>query len=111
MKEHNNTKWDDYKHTTVEHLARLDAFSVSNIPIGGWNNIVNAAATTTGPSWRMVVDFSTGRPTAYGIYPGGQNGNPASKNYSNMIPVWASNNYYTLGFYANKDEAMKGIKK
>jgi penicillin amidase len=111
LKEHNNTKWVTYKNTTIKHLAQLDAFSISGISIGGWNNVVNATSDFFGPSWRMVVDFSTGKPTAYGIYPGGQNGNPASKNYSNMIPAWAANNYYTLGFYDSKEEAMKGIKK
>lgn len=106
-----DTKWVTYKNTSVMHLARLDAFSVKGINIGGYNNIVNATSEFHGPSWRMVVDFGTGKPTAYGIYPGGQNGNPASDFYNNMIPVWAGNNYYTLGFYKDKAEAMKGIKE
>lgn len=106
-----DTKWTTYKNTSIIHLARLDAFSVKGVSIGGYNNIVNATSEFHGPSWRMVVDFREGKPFGYGIYPGGQNGNPASDLYGNMIPVWAGNNYYPLRLYTNKDEAMKGIKE
>ncbi|MCB9034615.1 MAG: penicillin acylase family protein [Chitinophagales bacterium] len=107
----NSSVWQYYKKTSVEHLAMIPAFSVFNVPIGGWHNVVNATSDRWGASWRMVVDFSDGKPTAYGIYPGGQNGNPASRYYDNMIPIWAENNYYPLSFYHNKAEALKDIKE
>jgi penicillin amidase len=43
----------------------------------------------------MIVQLST--PTeAYGVYPGGQSGNPGSKYYDNFIDDWAAGKYYTL---------------
>jgi penicillin amidase len=45
----------------------------------------------TGPSWRMVVDFSgggSGPVLAEGIYPGGQSENPASPWYDDLISYW-----------------------
>ena len=78
-KEHGNLKWVNYKGTFVGHLLQaLPAFSRFDIPIGGGKNIVNATSENWGPSWRMIVEM-TSPPTALGIYPGGQSGNPGSK--------------------------------
>ena len=41
------------------------------------HNCINAARNDHGPSWRMVVQL-TEKTEAYGIYPGGQSGNPGS---------------------------------
>ena len=105
------TRWQVYKNTSITHLAKIKAFSLEQIPIGGYKHIVNATAQNAGASWRMIVDFAGGKPTAYGIYPGGQSGSPASKFYNNMVPVWANNEYYPLSFYLSKSEALNSIKK
>ena len=43
----------------------------------------------------MVVEL--GEPTqAYGIYPGGQNGNPGSPYYDDFVDTWAKGKYDTL---------------
>lgn len=106
-----SANWQNYKNTRVTHLAKIKAFSTEKVPIGGYENIVNATSEEHGASWRMIVDFADGKPTAYGIYPGGQNGSPASKFYNNMIPIWANNEYYPLSFYSSKSEALNNIKK
>ena len=68
--------WGDYKGTYAGHLLQgLPAFSRFNIPISGGRSIVNAASKNHGPSWRMIVEMSS-PPSALGIYPGGQSGNP-----------------------------------
>ncbi len=109
-KDKNNTaKWQYYKNTRITHLALLDAFSIKDLPIGGYNNIVNAASTKWGPSWRMIVDFTNGKPQCYGLYPGGQSGNPATKGFTEFIDKWAKGEYYKLHFYADKNEAMRSI--
>ncbi|WP_458627254.1 penicillin acylase family protein [Winogradskyella sp. PC D3.3] len=90
--------WVTYKATHASHLLQgLPAFSVFDIPIGGDRSIVNATSEDHGPSWRMIVEM-TSPPTAYGIYPGGQSGNPGSKYYANFIDDWAAGKYYSLNF-------------
>ncbi|WP_422105224.1 penicillin acylase family protein [Winogradskyella sp.] len=90
--------WANYKGTYAGHLLQgLPAFSRFDIPIGGDRNIVNATSENHGPSWRMIVEM-TSPPTAIGIYPGGQSGNPGSQYYDNFIDDWAAGNYYTLNF-------------
>ncbi len=96
--ENGNYNWNDYKSTYVGHLLQdLPAFSRFNVTIGGGANIVNATSKNHGPSWRMIVEM-TSPPTALGIYPGGQSGNPGSKYYDNFIDDWAAGNYHSLHF-------------
>jgi len=105
-----NAQWQYYKSTSVSHLARLDAFSIKNVPIGGYNNIVNAASENAGPSWRMIVDFAEGKPQCYGVYPGGQSGNAGSKGFTEFIDKWSKGEYYKLHFYDSKETALNAIK-
>ena len=96
--EEGNYSWVNYKGTYAGHLLQaLPAFSRFDIPIGGDRNIVNATSTNHGPSWRMIVEM-TSPPTALGIYPGGQSGNPGSKYYDDFIDDWAAGEYRSLNF-------------
>jgi len=48
---------------------------------------------------------------AWGIYPGGQSGNPGSKFYDNMIDDWAAGKIYKLHFLKKaeiKEEYFSG---
>lgn len=106
--EKGNYNWLTYKATYAGHLLQaLPAFSRFDIPIGGDRNIVNATSENHGPSWRMIVEM-TSPPTAIGIYPGGQSGNPGSKYYDNFIDDWAKGNYHQLNFIQNGN-ANEGI--
>ena len=51
----------------------------------------------------MIVSL-TPKSEAYGVYPGGQNGNPGSRFYDNFIDHWASGNYYPLWMMAAGEE-------
>ncbi|MEO9022052.1 MAG: penicillin acylase family protein [Ginsengibacter sp.] len=88
-------EWAKYKGTHIEHLARIDAFSSVYLPIGGGTNTINAATEQHGPSWRMIVSL-TPETEAYGIYPGGESGNPGSKFYDDFVNDWAIGKYYKL---------------
>jgi penicillin G amidase len=90
--------WSLTKKTGIRHLIPgLDAFSVLNINTGGGNVIVNATTERTGPSWRMVVALGP-EPKAYGLYPGGQSGNPGSPYYADMIEKWVKGELNELLF-------------
>lgn len=106
--ENGDLNWVNYKGTFAGHLLQaLPAFSRFDIPIGGGKNIVNATSENWGPSWRMIVEM-TSPPTALGIYPGGQSGNPGSKYYDNFIDDWAAGKYHSLNFLQN-DTATDAI--
>ena len=101
--------WANYKDTHVEHLARLDAFSRLHLPIGGGTHDINAAKAQHGPSWRMVVSL-TPQTDAYGVYPGGQSGNPGSRFYDNFVDSWVAGKYYTLWVMKPSDTRDARVK-
>jgi penicillin amidase len=75
----------------INHLLRLPALSVRNIPVQGGTATLNPfpASGTHGPSWRMVVELGD-EIRAWATYPGGQSGNPLSDRYRDRIPQWAN---------------------
>ncbi len=100
--------WYAYKSTSVQHLARLIPFSQTKIQIGGNKRIVNACDSRWGPSWRMIVSLE--KPIkAYGVYPGGQSGNPGSPYYTTGIEKWSRGEYFTLNFLQNPEEISSGM--
>ena len=92
-----HNEWFAVKNTSVNHLTKIPAFSFTNLKTGGWGNTVNAMKGNHGPSWRMVVQMGK-EPEGYGVYPGGQSGNPGSKYYASFLGKWAKGEYYRLSF-------------
>lgn len=101
--------WGKFKATRIEHLANLDPFSRLDIDNSGGEFAINAVKKDHGPSWRMIVQL-TKTTEAYGIYPGGQSGNPGSPYYDNFIDNWANGKYYPLWMMAKDEETDKRVK-
>lgn len=107
----NDLVWWKHKNPTIYHLLRgaVMPFASTGIKVGGWSNTLNAVTNTHGPSWRMIVHLTS--PTeAYGIYPGGQSGNPGSKFYNNFVNNWAAGKYYPLWMMKETEKGDKRIK-
>ena len=101
--------WEKFKATHVDHLAKLAPFSRKNLPIGGGVHNINATKETHGPSWRMVISL-TATTEAYGVYPGGQSGNPGSKFYDSFVDQWAAGKYYSLWMMTKVEEKDAKVK-
>lgn len=102
-------EWGKYKDTRVKHLLKLEALSRMHLPIGGTGDAINATKEEHGPSWRMIVSLSQNT-EAYGVYPGGQSGNPGSRFYDNFIDEWVAGKYYTLWLMKMEEINDKRIK-
>lgn len=100
--------WEKNKATRVNHLAKLAPFSRMDLPIGGGVRSVNAAKAEHGPSWRMVISL-TAKTEAYGVYPGGQSGNPGSKYYDSFVDQWAAGKYYSLWMMTKEEAGDKRV--
>lgn len=110
-KEKSNTlSWGNFNSTTIFHLLRNSVmpFAYANISNGGGSEIINATRRGVGPSWRMVVQLTT-QTEAYGVYPGGQSGNPGSHFYDNFVSTWAKGEYYRLWVMDRKEADDKRI--
>lgn len=104
-------EWAKFKNPTIYHLLKdaVMPFAKTGLNIGGSGNIINAMMHDHGPSWRMIVHLSTVT-EAYGVYPGGQSGNPGSKYYDNFVDTWAKGEYYPLWVMKKSDAIDQKVK-
>lgn len=95
-------RWDSVRHQNIWHLLRMRSLSALDIPVQGGPGLLNpsAGSGTHGASWRMVVDLGP-VVRAWGVYPGGQSGNPLSPWYADRIPKWANGELDELPFPAD----------
>ncbi|NML23776.1 penicillin acylase family protein [Pseudoflavitalea sp. G-6-1-2] len=102
-------EWSKYKDSGIRHLLRLSPLSRFHLTTGGGADIINATKQYHGPSWRMVVHL-TDKTEAFGIFPGGQSGNPGSKYYDNMVNDWSKGAYQPLWIMTEEDASNKQVK-
>lgn len=107
-REEGNLSWAAYKQTSIRHLVpNFHAFGYHNIHTGGGRGILNATSERHGASWRMVVELGE-KIEAFGIYPGGQSGNPGSRFYGNFVRKWAEGSYVSFNLL-QKEDSEQGI--
>lgn len=90
-------EWGNTKKTDIFHLARIPGLSRENLRTPGGSGIVRAISHTWGPSWCMIITWEP-YVRAWGIYPGGQSGNPGSKYYDNMVDDWVNGKINEIHF-------------
>jgi penicillin amidase len=94
--------WGEVHTLRMRHLTRSTALRPlwrEGMPYPGWRETLSPAAgmaATHSASWRVVVDLSTSPPSAWGVYPGGQSGNPFSRLYDDHVTTFTSFEYYPL---------------
>ena len=96
-------EWGLFKDTKIGHLLRLDPFGY-HVVNGGNGNAINATKGSHGPSWRLVASMERVGVKAWGVYPGGQSGNPGSRFYHNLLTPWAEGKYFRLKFPHSEKE-------
>ncbi|MCF0072527.1 penicillin acylase family protein [Dyadobacter sp. CY261] len=99
-------QWSKVKSAEIRHLSRsIKPFNAPPLVTGGGSSIVNAITKRKGPSWRMVVELGP-TPRAYGIYPGGQSGNPGSPYYLNLLQKWEKGELNELIYLTSPDQKV-----
>ncbi|NGP89229.1 penicillin acylase family protein [Fodinibius halophilus] len=101
-------KWGYINDTDIRHVGRLPGLGRENVFTGGGGESVNAIRGSHGPSWRMVVQLGP-EIKGWGIYPGGQSGNPGSKYYDNMIDEWRDGELFPLWFMRQPPTATDSL--
>lgn len=92
-------RWGAIRFANIHHLLRIPALSRLNIPMQSGPGTLSPSGGdgTAGSSWRMVVELGP-EVHAWGTYPGGQSGNPASPRYDDHLPKWEAGQLDTLRF-------------
>ncbi|MDB5120144.1 MAG: penicillin acylase family protein [Sphingobacteriales bacterium] len=101
-------QWGNVKHSYVPHLAKIPGFSSKFLNNGGSKTSVNALSETNGPSWRMVIALGK-NVKGYGLFPGGESGNPGSFYYDDMIENWSNGKLNELLYLQSKNEKSTHI--
>ncbi|MDR9416357.1 MAG: penicillin acylase family protein, partial [Gracilimonas sp.] len=90
-------KWGFDMENDLNHLANIPGFGIQNLFTSGAAEAINAVRGTHGPSWRMIVELGP-EVKGWGIYPGGQSGNPGSPYYDDMVEDWRTGQLFELNF-------------
>ena len=88
---------------TIGHLGQLPGFGRGPLETSGGPSLLNNIVGSIGPSWREVVALGP-QVKAWGIYPGGQSGNPGSPFYDNAVDDWLAGKTYELLFLMAPEE-------
>lgn len=102
-------QWGNIKDTHINHLANLPGFGAGQFFAGGAGAVINALKGGNGPSWRMVVQMGP-RVKGYGVFPGGESGNPGSYFYQDMFATWRDGKLNELLFLQSSAENSDRIK-
>lgn len=104
LKKQKNKAWWHQNGSTINHPLNIRALNEPRLQVSGSRYSPNAINNIHGPSWRMVVEM-TNPVQAWGVYPGGQTGNPASKDYNAFIKDWSEGDHYELKLHKDYESA------
>ncbi|MDI3299304.1 MAG: penicillin acylase family protein [Bacillota bacterium] len=93
-------RWGDLHQRLIPSLTQRAALGRGPFATGGDAFTVDVSGgepSTHGPSWRMIADLSDlGR--SWGVFPGGESGDPTSPHYADQLPLWREDRYKELLF-------------
>lgn len=99
-----NWQWARHNPTRIRHLTGLPGLG-RTIKARGTAQAIYANTGSQGPAWKMVVALGP-QVRAWGVFPGGQSGDPTSPHYDSDLEFWKNNQFRELNFMsAAKDEA------
>ncbi|MGZ7065315.1 MAG: penicillin acylase family protein, partial [Candidatus Aminicenantales bacterium] len=101
-------RWGKAKGTRIAHLARIPGLGREGLEADGDGHVIDAISVNWAPSWRMVVELGP-EVKAWGIFPGGQSGNPGSRYYDDMVDAWLATKPDELIFLKSAGEPNPGI--
>jgi len=102
-------KWGFVGNTNLDHTSQIPGLGIRNVFTSGGAESINAIRGSHGPSWRMIVELDPDGVRGYGVYPGGQSGNPGSKTYDEFVESWRTGELYELLFLTEKPDDKEGF--
>jgi penicillin amidase len=92
-------RWSKLRRASIGHLLGIGSFSPAPVPVQGGPSTISPSSGNGrwGASWRMVVELGP-EVRGWGVYPGGQSGNPISDRSRDRITRWAAGMLDSLRF-------------
>ena len=97
--------WSRRRQTRITHAMGIGALGAPAVPARGGPSTISPSAGSGrhGASWRMVVELGP-QVKGWGVYPGGQSGNPVSRRYRDGVSRWGAGELDSLRFPRSADE-------
>ena len=103
-------QWGVFKPASINHLANIPGMGSGDFASRGTEMVIDAIRDDgVGPSWRMVVQMGP-EVKGFGVFPGGESGNPGSFFYDDMFKTWKDGKLNELLFLQSPDEKSIRIK-
>lgn len=105
-------RWSNIRHANIRHLLGFTPYSRLGIPVQGGPGLLNPSSGSGvhGASWRMVVEMGP-EVRGWGVYPGGQSGNPADASYDDRLTAWREGRLDSLRFPASAGELSENSRR
>lgn len=102
--------WAAYRKTRFEHMGRIPGLGNSSLEAPGSPNSIFANTSTHGPVWKLVVALGPGKPKAWGMFPGGQAGDPLSRHFDDFVEPWVKGEMKEIVFLESSSEANPRLR-
>lgn len=102
--------WASYRPTQFPHAGKIPGLGEVSLSARGQEHTIFANNGSHGPVWKLVVALGRDKPRAWGVYPGGQSGDPTSAYYDNFLQTWRAGELKELMYLSSADEANPRLK-
>jgi len=96
--------WSKYNRAILPHVARLPGFGSSILEMNGSGTSVRGNHGYHGPVYKAVFELGE-NPRAWMQVPGGNNGDPLSREFERFVPEWVKGEMREVEFYRDLEEA------
>lgn len=101
-------RWGIVINNDINHITFIPGMGIQDLFSSGAPDAINATKGSQGPSWRMVVEVGP-VVRGYGVYPGGQSGNPGSKTYTEFVEPWRQGELFELKLLREKPDSRENF--
>lgn len=105
-------QWGAVRKMPIHHIAQLPSLGIDHVAVAGEGSTVNNNDRNAGVGFRLLVSLKSRQQSqGWVIYPGGQEGNPGSPFYANLISLWKKGKYLSVNLQElPKSELLGSVK-
>lgn len=103
--------WASFRKTEFPHIGQIPGLGHAPLKARGMEHTIFANHGGHGPVWKLVVAMGRSKPSAWGIYPGGQSGDPTSAHYDDFMEEWRVGHLKELVYLKSAQEQSPRLQR
>lgn len=104
VKDPTSWTWAAYRPTDFGHAGKLPGLGHDDFAASGMEHAIFANTGSHGPVWKMVAAVGP-KPKVYGVYPGGQSGDPFSPHFEDFVELWRDGKMKQIEFMESETDS------